>query len=100
MSSFNFFHIRTPRIRDLKELQKYLSYSMGAPNGTFRSVDIGGKTFYELVLDQNPENEKVKNEYIYFMVVDETHLMFLYLQTPVPTKNTLEKIQKSTQDFL
>jgi hypothetical protein len=73
---------------------------MGAPNGTFRPVEIGGKTFYELIFNENPENEKIKNEHIYFMIVDETHLIFLYLQTPVPTKNTLEKIQTSIKDFL
>jgi len=34
------------------------------------------------------------------MVVDETHLIYLYLSTPVPTQNTLDKIQKSVKDFL
>lgn len=100
VSSLNFYHIRTPRIDDIKQLQKYLSYEFGAPDGTFRPVIIGGKNFYELIYTQNPENEKTKSEYIYFMIVDETHLLFLHLETPVPTKHTLDTIQKSVKDFL
>ena len=33
-------------------------------------------------------------------MIDETHSLILYLTTPDPTQNTLEKIQKSVKDFL
>ncbi len=32
--------------------------------------------------------------------MEETHLLFLYLETPVPTKNTLDTIGKSVKNFL
>ncbi len=100
VSTFSFFHMRTPQIMNLVDLQRYLTSAMGAPKGSFNPTVIGGKTFYELIFDENPENSKTKNSYLYFTIVDNTHLLFLYLETPVPTKNTLDKIQKSAKDFL
>ncbi|MEI6711750.1 MAG: hypothetical protein WCK88_06290 [bacterium] len=100
VSSVSFYHMRTPKIRNLKDLQSYLSYEMGAPKASFQPVTIGGKTFYELSFETDSENNKTKNTYVYFMVVDETHLLFLYLSTPIPTKSTIDKIQQSVKEFL
>lgn len=101
VSSFSFYHMRTPKIHTTKELQSYLSTDLGAPTDTsLQSINIGGKQFYEFSFDTNLESNKTRNTYIYFMVVDDSHLLFLYLQTPVPTKNTLEKIQQSVKNFL
>lgn len=100
ISSFSFYHMRTPRIQNTSELQKYLTSEMGASKILFTPIKIGGKEFYELSFDGNAESTKTNSAHIYLMVVDETHLLFLYLETPVPTKKTLDSIQKSVKDFL
>jgi hypothetical protein len=63
-------------------------------------VTIGGRTFYEVIETESPEDEKLKSDYGYISMLDETHMMVIFFSTPSPTKNTLEKIQKTVQDFL
>lgn len=100
VSSFAFQHIRTPRIKNLSELQAYLTSELGAPKMKLTPVVLGGGEFYELSLEEDVENTKTQNTYVYLSIVDETHLLFLFLETPIPTKNTLSSIQKSVKDFL
>lgn len=63
-------------------------------------MTIGGRTFYEIIETGYPENDKLKSEYGYVSMLGETHMMVLFFSTPSPTKNTIEKIQKTAQDFL
>jgi len=63
-------------------------------------VSIGGKTFYEIIDRENPDNNILKSDYGYISMIDETHMLILFLSTPNPTKNTLESIQKSIKTFL
>lgn len=51
-------------------------------------------------MEENAENANTQNTYFYLSIVDETHLLFLFLETPIPTKNTLSSIQKSVKSFL
>jgi len=100
VSSFSFQHIRTPRIKNLAELQSYLTSELGAPKMKLTPVVLWGSEFYELSQEEDIENTKTQSTYVYLSIVDETHLLFLFLETPIPTKNTLSSIQKSVKDFL
>lgn len=99
VTSFGFYHTQIPRISDVTMLQRYLGYEMGAQDIELSPVMIGGKTFYEVIFTQD-NSQKTKNVYIYVSLVDETHLLVLYLETPVPTKNTLDALEKSVKSFL
>lgn len=96
--------MRTPEIKDVNELKNYIFRHLNnAPESakyTLNPVRIGGRTFYEPIDIKNPENTRTKNEYIYVSMLDETHMMILFLSTPVPTKNTFDNIQKSVKEFV
>lgn len=104
VASFGFYQMKTPRITDEKQFKKFLLKDMDPfiqKSITLNPVNIWGKKFYELVQKIDEEEEgNIKNEYVYISMLDETHSMVLYLSTPYPAKNTLDKIKKSVTDFI
>jgi len=103
VKSFGFYHLRTPHLADIQALKNYILQDLDPEtrNGlSLSQIRIGGKVFYEVVDAKNPENDKTKSYFAYITMIDETHSIILYLTTPDPTQNTLEKIQKSVKDFL
>jgi hypothetical protein len=100
VSSFGFYHMRTPNIKNTSELEEFMITQTGGKKVALTPVSIGGREFYDLALAEDTESTKVNSFHVYISVVDETHLLMLYLTTPIPTKNTYDSIQKTVKDFL
>ena len=48
----------------------------------------------------NTAGDKAKTQYVYFKIVDQTHLLLLQLQTPYATGTNYDEIQKNIKQFL
>lgn len=66
----------------------------------FKTVTIGGQSFYEVDTLGNTGGDKTKTQYVYFKIVDEHHLVLLQLSTPFSNETTYETLQKNISAFL
>lgn len=63
-------------------------------------MTIGGQSFYEVDTLGNTGGDKTKTQYVYFKIVDGTHLLLLQLSTPFSNETTYDAIQKNIAAFL
>ncbi len=66
----------------------------------FKTVTIGGQSFYEVDTLGNTGGDKTKTQYVYFKIIDEHHLILLQLSTPFSNETTYETLQKNISAFL
>lgn len=103
VSSFSFLHFNTPRLTTPEEIRYFLAAQSFFPfwqDVKFKTVTIGGQSFYEVDTLGNTGGDKTKTQYVYFKIVDQHHLLLLQLATPFSNEATFDAIQKNIAAFL
>lgn len=100
VTSFYFHHLQTPRLKNEQSLKAYLSVETGESDVTLSPTTIGGRQFFKVIPSYEWGEEKTNNYHVYISVVEETHLLFLVLETAIPTKSTIDPIKQSVKNFL
>jgi hypothetical protein len=101
--SFSFLHFNTPKLTTPEEIRYFLASQSFFPffqDVKFKTVTIGGQLFYEVDTLWNTGGDKTKTQYVYFKIVDGTHLLLLQLNTPFSNETTYDAIQKNIAAFL
>lgn len=101
--AFSFMHFDTPSLRTPEEIRYFLSSQSFFPfsqDVKFRTVTIGGQSFYEVDTLGNTGGDKTKTQYVYFKIVNNHHLLLLQLSTPFSNETTYPAIQKNITAFL
>ena len=100
---FSFMHFSTPSLKTPEDIRYFLSGQSFFPffqDVKFKTVTIGGQSFYQVDTLGNTSGDKSKTQYVYFKIVDEHHLLLLQLATPYSNETTYETIQKNITTFL
>ncbi len=100
---FSFIHLNTPSLKTPEEIRYFLSSQSFFPfwqDIKFKTVTIGGQSFYQVDSLGNTAGDKGKTQYLYFKIVDERHLLLLQLATPYSNETTYDAIQKNITAFL
>ncbi len=100
---FSFLHFRVPALKTPEEIRYFLAWQSFFPfweDVKFTTVTIGGQTFYQVDNLGNTAGDKTKTQYVYFKIVDNTHLLLLRLSTPFSNESTYDAIQKNLSAFL
>ncbi len=100
---FSFLHFNTPKLTTPEEIRYFLARQSFFPffqDVKFKTVTIGGHSFYEVDTLGNTGGDKTKTQYVYFKIVDGTHLLLLQLSTPFSNETTYDAIQKNIAAFL
>jgi|GEM_PF-578240 len=100
---FSFLHFTIPKLTTPEEIRYFLSGQSFFPfwqDVKFKTVTIGGQSFYEVDTLGNTGGDKTKTQYVYFKIVDGTHLLLLQLSTPFSNETTYDAIQKNVAAFL
>lgn len=101
--SFSFLHFNTPKLTTPEEIRYFLSSQSFFPfwqDIKFKAITIGGQAFYEVDTLGNTGGDKTKTEYVYFKIVDNSHLLLLQLSTPFSNESTYDIIQNNITQFL
>lgn len=101
--NFSFLHFNTPKLTTPEEIRYFLARQSFFPffqDVKFKTVTIGGQSFYEVDTLGNTGGDKTKTQYVYFKIVDGTHLLLLQLSTPYSNETTYDAIQKNIAAFL
>lgn len=101
--AFSFMHFATPKLQTPEEIRYFLASQSFFPFSEdikFRTVTIGGQSFYAVDTLGNTGGDKTKTQYVYFKIVNERHLILLQLSTPFSTETTYPDIQKNISAFL
>jgi len=101
--AFSFMHFDTPSLTTPEEIRYFLSSQSFFPfsqDVKFRTVTIGGQSFYEVDTLGNTGGDKTKTQYVYFKIVNNHHLLLLQLSTPFSNETTYPAIQKNITAFL
>lgn len=101
--SFSFLHFDTPKLTTPEEIRYFLAGQSFFPfwqDVKFKTVMIGGQSFYEVDTLGNTGGDKTKTQYVYFKIVDQHHLLLLQLSTPFSNETTYDAIQKNIATFL
>jgi len=101
--AFSFMHFVTPGLQTPEEIRYFLASQSFFPFSEdikFRTVMIGGQSFYAVDTLGNTGGDKTKTQYVYFKIVNKNHLMLLQLSTPLSTETTYTDIQKNITAFL
>lgn len=100
--AFSFMHFNIPRLNTPEEIRYFLSSQSFFPwqDVKFKTITIGGQSFYEVDILGNTGGDKTKTQYVYFKIVDENHLLLLQLATPLSNETTYPTIQKNISTFL
>jgi hypothetical protein len=96
-------HFSTPSLKTPEEIRYFLSSQSFFPfwqDVKFKTVNIGGQSFYQVDNLGNTSGDKSKTQYVYFKIVDEHHLLLLQLATPYSNETTYDAIQKNITAFL
>jgi hypothetical protein len=100
---FSFLHFNTPKLTTPEEIRYFLSSQSFFPfwqDIKFKTITIGGHSFYEVDTLGNTGGDKTKTQYVYFKIVDNTHLLLLQLSTPASNESTYTLIQNNISRFL
>ena len=100
---FSFLRFNTPKLTTPEEIRYFLASQSFFPfwqDVKFKSVTIGGQSFYEVDTLGNTGGDKTKTQYVYFKIVDAHHLLLLQLATPFSNETTYDAIQKNITAFL
>ena len=100
---FSFLHFSVPALKTPEEIRYFLtgqSFFPFSQDVKFKSVTIGGQSFYEVDTLGNTAGDKSKTQYVYFKIVNQTHLILLELATPYSNETTYSTIQKNISLFL
>lgn len=100
---FSFMHFATPTLKTPEDIRYFLSGQSFFPfwqDVKFKTVTIGGQSFYQVDTLGNTSGDKSKTQYVYFKIVDTHHLLLLQLSTPYSNESTYDAIQKSVTAFL
>lgn len=103
VSGFSFLHFNIPKLITPEEIRFFLagqSFFPFSEDVKFKSVIIGGQSFYEVDTLGNTAGNKTKTRYAYFKIVDGNHLLLLQLAAPYSNETTYEDIQKNIATFL
>lgn len=101
--NFSFLHFNTPKLTTPEEIRYFLARQSFFPffqDVKFKTVTIGGQSFYEVDTLGNTGGDKTKTQYVYFKIVDGTHLLLLQLSTPFSNETTYDAIQQNIAAFL
>lgn len=101
--AFSFVHLNTPKLTTPEEIRYFLSGQSFFPfwqDVKFKTITIGGQSFYEVDTLGNTGGDKTKTLYVYFKIVDGRHLLLLQLATPFSNESTYDAIQKNISTFL
>ncbi len=101
--AFSFMHFAIPRLQTPEEIRYFLASQSFFPfsqDVKFRTVSIGGQSFYAVDVLGNTGGDKTKTQYVYFKIVNDTNLLLLELDTPFATEITYPDIQKNITAFL
>lgn len=102
VQDFSFLHFRIPALKTPEDIRYFLSAQSFFPfsyDVKFKTVMIGGQSFYEVNTLGNTAGDKTKTQYIYFKIIDD-HLLVLRLSAPYSNETTYETIQKNIVAFL
>ena len=100
---FSFMHFNTPVLKTPEEIRYFLASQSFFPfwqDVKFKTVTIGGQSFYQVDTLGNTAGDKTKTQYVYFKIVNERHLLLLQLATPYSNETTYDAIQKNITTFL
>ena len=100
---FSVMHFNTPSLKTPEEIRYFLSGQSFFPfwqDVKFKTITIGGQSFYQVDSLGNTAGDKSKTQYVYFKIVDEHHLILLQLATPFSNETTYDAIQKNITAFL
>ncbi len=101
--AFSVMHFATPRLQTPEEIRYFLASQSFFPfsqDVRFRTVTIGGQSFYAVDTLGNTGGDKTKTQYVYFKIINERNLLLLQLSTPFSTETTYPDIQKNLTAFL
>jgi hypothetical protein len=100
---FSFLHFTIPKLTTPEEIRYFLASQSFFPfsqDVKFRTVTIGWQSFYEVDMLGNTGGDKAKTQYVYFKIVNGTHLLLLQLSTPLSNETTYDLIQENIDRFL